>query len=42
MDRLDYHLLLAFSIVAREGRSARACERLHLAQPTISKQLHQL
>ena len=42
MDWLNYHHLLYFSIVAREGSIARACERLHLAQPTISKQLHQL
>ena len=42
MDWLNYHHLRFFSIVAREGRIARACERLRLAQPTISKQLHQL
>ncbi|MHB0961408.1 MAG: transcriptional activator NhaR [Pirellulaceae bacterium] len=42
MDWLNYHHLLYFSIVVREGSIARACERLHLAQPTISKQLHQL
>ena len=39
MDWLNYHHLLYFWTVAREGSIARACERLRLAQPTISTQL---
>jgi LysR family transcriptional activator of nhaA len=42
MDWLNYHHLLYFWVVAREGTIARACEQLHLTQPSISKQLHQL
>ena len=42
MDWLNYHHLLYFWGVAREGTIARACEQLHLTQPSISKQLHQL
>lgn len=42
MEWLNYHHLLYFWTVAREGSIARACERLHLAQPTISMQLRQL
>jgi hypothetical protein len=42
MHWLDYHHLLYFWTVAREGSIVRACEVLHLAQPTISSQLQQL
>ena len=42
MDWLNYHHLLYFWAVAREGSIARACERLHLTQPTISSQLRKL
>jgi LysR family transcriptional activator of nhaA len=42
MDWLNYHHLLYFWVVAREGSIARACDRLHLSQPTISKQIRQL
>lgn len=42
MDWLNYHHLLYFWTVAREGSIARACEQLHLAQPTISAQLRAL
>ncbi len=42
MDRLNYHHLLYFWTVAREGSIARACEPLHLSQPTISAQLRAL
>ena len=42
MNWLNYHHLYYFWMVAREGSIARAAEQLHLAHPTISKQLHQL
>ena len=42
MDWLNYHHLLYFWVVAREGTIARACDQLHLTQPAISKQLRQL
>lgn len=42
MHGLNYHHLVYFWLVAREGSIARAAELLHLAHPTISKQLHQL
>jgi LysR family transcriptional activator of nhaA len=42
MDWLNYHHLLYFWTVAREGTIAGACDKLHLAQPTISGQLRQL
>jgi len=42
MDWLNYHHLLYFWVVAREGSIARACESLHLSQPTISNQLRKL
>jgi LysR family transcriptional activator of nhaA len=42
MEWLNYHHLYYFWTVAREGSIARACEKLHLAQPTISGQLRQL
>ncbi len=42
MDWLNYHHLLYFWTVAREGTIARAGEKLHLGQPAISSQLKQL
>lgn len=39
---LNYHHLHYFWVVAREGSIVRACEVLHLSQPTISSQLQQL
>lgn len=42
MDWLNYHHLLYFWTVVREGGIARAGERLHLSQPTISTQLRKL
>jgi LysR family transcriptional activator of nhaA len=42
MDWLNYHHLLYFWVVASEGSVTAACERLHLAQPTISSQLRKL
>ena len=42
MDWLNYHHLLYFWTVAREGSVARAAERLLLAQPTVSAQLQKL
>lgn len=41
-DWLNYHHLLYFWTVAREGSITRACEKLLLAQPTISGQLRKL
>lgn len=42
MEWLNYHHLLYFWTVAREGSVAKACEKLRLAQPTISGQLRVL
>ncbi|RLS37967.1 MAG: transcriptional activator NhaR [Planctomycetota bacterium] len=42
MDWVNYHHLMYFWTVAREGTIARACEKLHLGQPAISTQLRQL
>ncbi len=42
MDDLNYHHLLHFYVVAREGSIARATRVLGLAQPTLSGQLRQL
>jgi len=42
MEWLNYHHLLYFWTVAHEGTVARAAEKLRLAQPTISGQIHQL
>jgi LysR family transcriptional activator of nhaA len=42
MEWLNYHHLLYFWTVAREGSIARAAEVLNLAQPTISTQIKQL
>jgi len=42
MEWVNYHHLLYFWLVAREGSLARASNELHLAQSTVSKQIHQL
>ena len=42
MEWVNYHHLLYFWLVAREGSLARACEELRLAPSTVSKQIHQL
>jgi LysR family transcriptional activator of nhaA len=41
MEWLNYHHLYYFWTVAKEGTIVRACEKLRLAQPTISGQLRQ-
>ncbi len=42
MEWLNYHHLLYFWMVAREGTIARAAEVLRLAQPTVSSQIKAL
>lgn len=42
MEWLNYHHLLYFWLVAREGSLSRACTQLRLAPSTVSKQIHQL
>jgi LysR family transcriptional activator of nhaA len=42
MEWLNYHHLLYFWVVAREGSVTRASEQLRLAQPTVSGQLKAL
>ncbi len=42
MEWLNYHHLLYFWVVAKEGSIAKACAKLHLAQPTISGQIRLL
>lgn len=42
MQWLNYHHLLYFWTVAREGSIARACDKLLLTQPTISGQIREL
>jgi LysR family transcriptional activator of nhaA len=42
MERLNYHHLLYFWMVAREGTVASAAAQLRLAQPTLSGQVHAL
>lgn len=42
VDWLNYHHLLYFWMVAREGGITRAAEQLHLAQPTLSSQIRKL
>ncbi|MRG92892.1 transcriptional activator NhaR [Polyangium spumosum] len=42
MEWLNYHHLLYFWVVAREGSIARASQELRLAQPTISGQIRAL
>ncbi len=41
MEWVNYHHLLYFWLVAREGSLARASTELRLAQSTVSKQIHQ-
>ena len=42
MEWLNYHHLLYFWTVAREGSIVRACDKLLVAQPTISGQIKML
>jgi LysR family transcriptional regulator, transcriptional activator of nhaA len=42
MEWLNYHHLLYFWVVAKEGSITRASDVLHLAHPTISGQIHRL
>jgi LysR family transcriptional regulator, transcriptional activator of nhaA len=42
MQWLNYHHLMYFWVVAREGSIMKACDVLQLAQPTISSQLRAL
>ncbi len=42
MDWLNYHHLLYFWMVAKEGGISRASQQLHLAQPTLSSQIQKL
>lgn len=42
IDWLNYHHLMYFWVVAREGTVAKATVLLHLAQPTISAQIRSL
>lgn len=39
---LNYHHLFYFRVIANEGGIARAAEKLHIGQPTLSLQLKQL
>jgi len=41
-DQLNYNCLFSFWMVAREGSVTRACQKLFLAQPTVSGQLRAL
>lgn len=42
MERLNYHHLLYFWLVAREGSVSKAAARVRLAQPTLSGQIRTL
>lgn len=42
MEWINYHHLLYFWTVAKEGSIAKACRYLRLTQPTISAQIHAL
>lgn len=42
MEWLNYHHLRYFWTVAKEGSLARAAERLHVSQPSISEQIREL
>lgn len=42
MEWLNYHHLLYFWVVAREGSIARACDQLRLTEATVSAQIHAL
>jgi LysR family transcriptional regulator, transcriptional activator of nhaA len=42
MQWINYHHLYYFKVIATEGGIARASEKLHIGQPTLSAQLKQL
>ena len=42
MEWLNYHHLRYFWTVAKEGSLARAAEKLHVSQPSISEQIREL
>ena len=42
MNWLNYHHLLYFWTVVREGSVTRGAQALHISQPTVSGQLRQL
>ncbi|MFM7108949.1 MAG: LysR family transcriptional regulator, partial [Planctomycetaceae bacterium] len=42
MDWLNYHHLLYFWHVAKEGSVSKAAAALHVAQPTVSAQVRSL
>jgi LysR family transcriptional activator of nhaA len=42
MEWLNYHHLLYFWLVAKEGGVRQAAEQVHISQPSISAQVHQL
>lgn len=42
MEWLNYHHLLYFGVIAREGSMKRACEVLNLSLPALSAQLRTL
>jgi LysR family transcriptional regulator, transcriptional activator of nhaA len=42
MNWLNYHHLLYFWTAAREGSITKACQQLHLTQPTVSGQIREL
>ena len=42
MEWLNYHHLLYFWTVAKEGSLARAAEKLHVSPPSISEQMREL
>lgn len=42
MEWLNYHHLRYFWMVAKEGSLARAAAKLHVSQPSISEQIHEL
>ena len=42
MDALNYHHLLYFWLVVKEGGVAKAAARLRLSHPTVSAQVHTL
>ncbi len=42
MEWLNYHHLLYFWVVAKEGSIVKACDQLRLAQPTVSAQIRAL
>ena len=42
MDWINYHHLLYFYTIARQGSIAKACKQLHPTQPTFSARLRAL